>query len=78
MTFCPDCEEWVEVDEGKCLWCDSKLNKKKKKVGVDDDGDENEIVTLSDDDDFPFREGMTREEDKKERKEDYAVSDSEG
>jgi hypothetical protein len=67
MTFCPDCEEWVEVDERRCPLCNQLLSKKKKKKEVDYDMDEEEIVTLSDDDDFPMgRRGRN------------AVSDSEG
>lgn len=55
MTHCSNCEEWVELDDGKCPQCDKVLLKKKKVKGRTDDmdfmddepkEDEDEIVSL--------------------------------
>ena len=44
MTYCPECEEWVETDEGRCVQCDKLLKSKSKKLIEDEDGFEDDLI----------------------------------
>lgn len=50
MTYCPECEEWVELDEGRCVQCDVFLKKKKKKI--EEETEETEELEFIDDQDY--------------------------